>query len=174
MHRFADLIDANADHVAHFDDGGLEAPPKLRLAVLTCMDARIDAYRAFGLHSGDAHVLRNAGARVTDDTIRSLVKSTNQLGVTRVAIVHHTDCGAAKIKLDSLRRRVLEATGHDPVGVDFHLIDDPDQALEADVRALASCPWLPQGTVIGGFMYDVHTGGVDARLVREVGTTSVS
>ena len=173
MHRFADLLNANADHVAHFGDGDLEAPPRLRLAVLTCMDARIDAYRAFGLHSGDAHVLRNAGARVTDDMIRSLIKSTNQLGVTRVAIVHHTDCGAAKIELHSLRSRVAENTGHDPAFVDFHLIHDDDQAVLDDVEALAACPWLPPGTVVGGFMYDVRTGACDPRLVREVGTTKV-
>ena len=172
MHRFADLLGANADHASHFEDGSLEAPPGLRLAVVTCMDARIDDYRAFGLHPGDAHVLRNAGARVTDDVIRSLVKSTNQLGVTRVAIVHHTDCGAAKIELSSLRERVIQRTGNDPVDLDFHLIADPDQAVLDDVEALASCPWLPPGTVVGGFMYDVRTGTVEPRLVREVATVA--
>lgn len=173
MNRFEDLLSANADHAAHFEDTELEAPPRLRLAVLTCMDARIDAYRAFGLHPGDAHVLRNAGARVTDDVIRSLVKSTNQLGVGRVAIVHHTDCGAAKIKLPTLRQRVTAQTGHDPAFVDFHLIDDQDQSIVDDVEALAACPWLPKGTAIAGFLYDVHTGAVDPRLVREVGASPV-
>ncbi|MCU0309448.1 MAG: carbonic anhydrase [Acidimicrobiales bacterium] len=169
MHRFADLVGANATHASHFEDGALEAPPAHQLAVVTCMDARIDDYRAFGLHPGEAHVLRNAGARVTDDVIRSLVKSTIQLGVTRIAVVHHTDCGAAKIELGSLRRHVIERTGNDPVELDFHLIADPDQAILDDVEALAHCPFLPPGTVIGGFVYDVRTGTVDPRLVREVG-----
>lgn len=174
MHRFSDLIDANVDYAAQFDRADLEAPPAHRLAVLTCMDARIDTDRAFGIREGDAHVLRNAGARVTDDMIRSLIKSTNQLGVTRIAIVHHTDCGAAKIKLPDLRERVKERCGHDPAWVDFHLIDDEDQSIIDDVEALAACPWLPPGTVIGGFMYDVKTGQLDPRLVREVGAASVS
>jgi carbonic anhydrase len=169
MHRFADLLGANATHAAHFEDGTLKAPPAHRLAVVTCMDARIDDYRAFGLHPGEAHVLRNAGARVTDDVIRSLVKSTVQLGVTRVAVVHHTDCGAAKIELDSLRQRVIDRTGNDPSGLDFHLIGDPDQAIVDDVEALARCPFLPPGTVVGGFVYDVRSGSLDPRLVREVG-----
>ncbi|MCD9623316.1 beta-class carbonic anhydrase [Rhabdothermincola salaria] len=168
MHRFRDLLDANADHAAHFADAHLEAPPRLGLAVLTCMDARIDAHEAFGLRPGDAHLLRNAGARTTDDMIRSLIKSTNQLGVSRIAVVHHTDCGAAKIELGRLRRAVTDATGHDPDDVEFHLIADEDQAIVDDVDALVACPWLPPGTVVGGFMYDVVTGTIDPRLVREV------
>lgn len=168
MHRFSDLLDANADHVARFADDDLEAPPRLALAVVTCMDARIDAHEAFGLRPGDAHVLRNAGARATDDMIRSLVKSTNQLGVTRIALVHHTDCGAAKIELGTLRRAVTDATGNDPVDVDFHLIDDEDQSIVDDVETLADCPWFPPGTVVAGFLYDVRTGALDPRLVREI------
>jgi carbonic anhydrase len=169
VERFADLLDANARYAQDFAAGDLEAPPRLQLAVVTCMDARIDAYQVLGLQPGDAHVLRNAGARTTDDMIRSLIKSINQLGVTRVALIHHTDCGAAKIELGSLRRAVHENTGHDPVDVDFHLIHDEDQSIVDDVEALAACPWFPAGTEIGGFLYDVRTGTLEPRLTRTAG-----
>jgi carbonic anhydrase len=169
VQRFADLIDANTAYAEGFAYGDLGAPPRRGLAVVTCMDARIDTYRIFGLEPGDAHVLRNAGARATDDMVRSLVKSTNQLGVERIAVVHHTDCGAAKIKLPSLRETVRANTGHDPDDVEFHLIADEDQSIVDDVEAFAACPWFPPGTVIAGFLYDVATGKVDPRLEREVG-----
>jgi carbonic anhydrase len=136
------------------------------------MDCRIDPLGALGLEPGDAHVLRNAGARTTDDVVRSLVKSTNQLGVTRIAVVHHTDCGAAKIELGALRQKVQEATGNDPADVEFHLIDDEDASIVEDVEALAASPWLPPGTAIAGFMYDVRTGRLDPRHATEVRRSS--
>lgn len=169
MDAFSDIVTANASYAATFGQGGLAAPPKRHLAVLTCMDCRIDPLAVLGLEAGDAHVLRNAGARVTDDVLRSLVKSINQLGVTRVAVMHHTDCGAAKIQLDNLRRTVIDATGNDPVDVDFHLIADPDEALAADVEAVRSYPFLPAGTEVAGFLYDVTTGVADARHHAVVG-----
>lgn len=164
MDAFADLFAANAEYVSGFALGDLAAPPTRHVAVVTCMDARIDPLAILGLAAGEAHVLRNAGARVTDDVLRSLVKSVNQLEVTRVAVMHHTDCGAAKIKLPSLRVKVTEATGHDPVDVDFHLIDDEDQALDDDVEAVRHCPYLPMGIEVVGLMYDVRTGVAEPRL----------
>lgn len=124
------------------------------------MDCRIDPLAIFGFAPGDVHVMRNAGARVTDDMLRSLIKSVDQLEVERIAIVHHTDCGAAKIELRSLRDRVVALTGNDPTDVDFHLIADPADALAADVEAVRRCPYLPVGTAVGGFVYDVRTGAV--------------
>jgi carbonic anhydrase len=112
----------------------------------------------FGFETGDIHVMRNAGARITPDIIRSLIKSVNQLEVDRIAIVHHTDCGAAKIDLSGLRAKVLAATGSDPDGVEFHLIGDQASALSADVEAVRTCPYLPVGTAVAGFLYDVTTG----------------
>jgi carbonic anhydrase len=161
---FADLFAANADYASRFGLGDLAAPPTRHVAVVTCMDARIDPLAILGLAPGEAHVLRNAGARVTDDVLRSLVKSVNQLDVTRVAVMHHTDCGAAKIKLPSLRVKVTEATGHDPVDVDFHLIDDQDESLRADVQAVRDCPYLPVGVEVVGLMYDVRTGVAEPKL----------
>jgi carbonic anhydrase len=155
---FDDLLSANADYVAGFALGELAAPPRRHLAVVTCMDARIDPLAILGLEPGDAHVLRNAGARVTDDVLRSLVKSVNQLEVTKVVVMHHTDCGAAKIVLSELRAKVTEATGNDPDGVEFHLIDDQDASLAADVAAVRDCPYLPPGTEVMGLLYDVTSG----------------
>ena len=161
---FSDLFAANAEYASNFGLGDLAAPPSRHVAVITCMDARIDPLAILGLSPGEAHVLRNAGARVTDDVLRSLVKSVNQLGVTRVAVMHHTDCGAAKIKLPSLRQKVLEATGNDPADVDFHLIDDQDYAIRADVEALQHHPYLPAGIEVVGLLYDVHTGVAELKL----------
>jgi carbonic anhydrase len=166
---FDDLLEANEAHAATFDTGELAAPPRRRLAVLTCMDCRIDEHEAFGIRPGDAHVLRNAGARASDDAIRSLIKSTHQLEVNRIAVIHHTDCGAAKIELAELRAKVLDRTGHDPVEIDFHLIGDPDATLLADVERIRSSPYLPAGTLVGGFVYDVRTGRLDARAIGETG-----
>ena len=169
MDPFDDLVTANAAYADGFALGELPAPPRRNLAVVTCMDCRIDPLAVLGLAPGDAHVLRNAGARVTDDVLRSLVKSVNQLGVTRVAVVHHTDCGAAKIKLDDLRTTVQAATGNDPADVEFHLIADQDEALAADVDALRTYPYLPAGTEVAGFLYDVTTGVAESRHRATVG-----
>ncbi len=169
MQPFEDLIRSNAEYAARFPHADLEAIPSRHLAVLTCMDCRIDAHEAFGLSPGQAHVLRNAGARASDDAIRSLIKSTIQLEVDRIAVVHHTDCGAAKIQLDDLRARVVERTGHDPIDVDFHLIADQEQSIVDDVERLRTSPYLPPGTAVGGFLYDVRTGRLDLRVSCTVG-----
>ncbi len=158
MDVFKDLADGNAIFAASFAHRDLGPVPNGRLAIVTCMDCRIDPLQIFGLSTGDVHVIRNAGARITPDMIRSLIKSVNQLEVERIAIVHHTDCGAAKIDLPVLRERVLAATGNDPEEVEFHLIGDPEAALATDVEAIRICPWLPVGTAVAGFVYDVTTG----------------
>jgi carbonic anhydrase len=155
---FKDLVDGNAEFAEAFSIADLSPIPRRHLAVVTCMDCRVDPLAMFGFETGDIHVMRNAGARITPDIIRSLIKSVNQLEVDRIAIVHHTDCGAAKIDLSGLRAKVLAATGSDPDGVEFHLIGDQASALSADVEAVRSCPYLPVGTAVAGFLYDVTTG----------------
>ena len=169
MDAFDDILAANAAYAARFALGDLAAPPSGHLAVVTCMDCRIDPLAVLGLSVGQAHVLRNAGARVTDDVLRSLVKSVNQLGVTRIVVMHHSDCGAAKIVLSELRAKVTEATGNDPAEVDFHLIDDPEGALQADVEALRDHPYLPPGIEVAGLFYDVTTGVAELTQATVVG-----
>jgi carbonic anhydrase len=163
MSAFKDIVEGSQVYSESFTNDSLSALPQARLAIVTCMDTRINPLDIFGLDVGEAHVLRNAGARITPDVIRSLIKSINQLEVERVVVMHHTDCGAAKIKIEGLRSAVLNATGNDPDGVEFHLIGDVDDALAADVEAIRSCPYFPVGTAVAGMLYDVHTGIVTTK-----------
>jgi len=128
-----------------------EAPPRLGLAVVTCMDARIDTFAALGLQVGEAHVLRNAGGRVTDDVLRSLALSSNVLGVHTVAVVEHTRCGLAGVTDEDLR----DQTG---ASMAFLPIADHEASLREDVAVLAATPFLEPITTIAGLLYDVGTG----------------
>ncbi len=161
MQTFQDLIEANERHRQGFDTGDLLPLPQRQLAVLTCMDCRIDTAAVFGLDPGDAHVLRNAGARASDDAIRSLIISTTKLGVRRIAVVHHTQCGAASTTHEQIVAAVREATGADSSAIDYLLFADPAEALRSDVERLASCPYLPHGVLVAGFLYDVTTGAIE-------------
>ena len=128
--------------------------PSRRLAVVTCMDARIDVFAALGLHLGEAHVIRNAGGRVTDDVLRSLTLSSHVLGVDTVVVMQHTKCGLAGVTDEELRRR----TGADFA---FFPIDDHAAALREDIEVLISKPYLEPIEIIAGFVYDVESGDID-------------
>jgi carbonic anhydrase len=130
-----------------------DAKPSRRLAVLTCMDARIDVFAALGLHLGEAHVIRNAGGRVTDDVLRSLALSGHVLGVNTVVVMQHTKCGLAGVTDEDLRRQ----TGAD---LGFFPIDDHAAALREDINLLAATPYLTPLELIAGFVYDVETGEI--------------
>jgi len=128
--------------------------PSRRLAVVTCMDARIDVFAALGLHLGEAHVIRNAGGRVTEDVLRSLALSSAVLGVDTVVVMQHTKCGLEGVTDDELRER----TGAD---LRFHAIDDHASALAEDVAAIADAPFLGSVAVVSGLVYDVESGAVE-------------
>jgi carbonic anhydrase len=128
--------------------------PGRRLAVVTCMDARIDVFAALGLHLGEAHVIRNAGGRVTDDVLRSLALSSHMLGVDTVVVMQHSRCGLAGVTDEELRQR----TGAD---LGFFPIDDHAAALREDIELLSSRPYLEPLNVIAGFVYDVESGEID-------------
>jgi carbonic anhydrase len=162
MSIFDELLDANADFAKGFELGHLPSPPARALAVLTCMDARILPLEMAGLTPGDAHVVRNAGGRASDDAIRSLVVSTHRLGVRDIAVVHHTACGMASVTDDGFRDEVERATGHRP-DMPILAIDDPDGALRADVERLRTSPLFPEGTEVAGFLYDVSSGRLERR-----------
>jgi carbonic anhydrase len=150
MTQVAQLLAANeayADARANVTD----SRPSRRLAVVTCMDARIDVFAVLGLHLGEAHVLRNAGGRVTDDVLRSLALSSHVLGVDTVVVMQHTKCGLEGVTDDELRER----TGAD---LGFFPIDDHAAALREDVEHLAATPYLDPVRVVAGFVYDVETG----------------
>lgn len=127
--------------------------PSRRLAVVTCMDSRIDVFAVLGLHLGEAHVLRNAGGRVTDDVLRSLALSAHVLGVDTVVVMQHTNCGLAGVTDAELR----ELTGAD---LGFFPIDDHTAALREDIELIAGKPYLQPVQVISGLVYDVETGQI--------------
>ncbi len=144
------MLDANAGYAAARANVA-DARPSRHVAVITCMDARIDVFAVLGLHLGEAHVIRNAGGRVTDDVLRSLALSGHVLGVDTVVVMQHTRCGLAGVTDDELRR----ATGADFA---FYPIDDHAAALREDVEILTAQPYLGPITMVAGMVYDVETG----------------
>ena len=154
---FDDVLTANELYARDFDRGGLEPLAARGLAILTCMDSRIDPLRMLGLSAGDAKILRNAGARVTEDVLRTLVLATHLLGVERVLVVPHTRCRMAQTTEDEIHAVILEH-GVDTRSLEFRT--DPDQlgALRTDLRRIRSYPLLPAGLLVGGALYDVATG----------------
>ena len=156
MEEITRLLDANEGYAsarAHVAD----PRPSRRLAVVTCMDARIDVFAVLGLHLGDAHVIRNAGGRVTDDVLRSLALSAHVLGVDTVVVMQHTNCGLAGVTDAELRR----FTGAD---LGFFPIDDHAEALREDIETLTTTPFLGPLRLIAGFIYDVESGEIDDRV----------
>jgi carbonic anhydrase len=149
----ARLLVANEGYVAARARVGGPRPGR-RLAVVTCMDARIDVFAVLGLHLGDALVLRNAGGRITDDVLRGLALATHVLGVETVVVMQHTSCGLTGVTDEELRR----LTGAD---LGFLSIDDHAAALREDIELLTAQPFLGPLQVIAGFVYDVDTGALD-------------
>jgi carbonic anhydrase len=154
---FDDLVAANRGYAASFALGGLAPAARKRLAVLTCIDSRIEPLQMLGLAPGDAKILRNAGARVTDDVLRSLALAVHLLGVGRVCVVQHTDCAVRGATNDELRAAVGRSLGVGAVECDFLAIDD-DTSLLTDVERIRSSPLLPRDLAVAGFVYDVRTG----------------
>ena len=153
MTEIARLLAANEEYASSRAHVAGSRPTR-HLAVLTCMDARIDVFAALGLHLGEAHVIRNAGGRVTDDVLRSLALSSHVLGVDTVVVMQHTTCGLAGVTDDELRGLMGADLG-------FFPIDDHDSALRGDIELLTTTPYLTPLRVIAGFMYDVESGEID-------------
>jgi carbonic anhydrase len=155
------LLENNAEYAAAFDQSGLPLPPSKQVAVVACMDARLDVYRALGLALGEAHVIRNAGGVITEDAIRSLAISQRLLGTREIVLIHHTDCGMLTFKDDDVREAIYEETGIRPP---FALEAFPD--LEGDVRQsiarIQASPFVPHTDEVHGFVYDVETGRLRA------------
>ena len=172
-----EVLEADARYSAGFGDkGALTIPPARKFAILTCMDARLDPAKFAGLSEGDAHVIRNAGGRASDDAIRSLVISYKLLGTQEFFVIHHTDCGMALFSdgiirdlLDkSLETAVVDERGWSDVGtgpgsdagefIDWLTFKDPASAVVTDVRRIRNHPLIPSRIPIYGFLYDVRTG----------------
>ncbi|MDP1818803.1 MAG: carbonic anhydrase [Acidimicrobiales bacterium] len=157
---FDDLLAANRRYQAGFDDSGLRGKAAKGLAVVTCIDSRIDPLAMLGLRPGDAKIIRNAGARVTEDALRSLILAANLLDVTRVCVVQHTECAMAGQREDDLRARIGELRGTDASGTDFLTMTDQVAALQGDIERIRACPLLPPDLEVGGFMFDVRSGAI--------------
>jgi len=154
---FADALAANEVFAAGYDLGGLEPTAARGLAVLTCMDSRIDPLQMLGLQKGDAKILRNAGARVTDDVLRTLVLARYLLGVDRVMVVAHTRCRMAGGTEEDVHEAITAAGGPDTRSMSFLTTDDQDAAVGLDVQRVRSSPYL-ESTEVGGFILDIDTG----------------
>ena len=154
------LLVNNARFAANFEHGDLASPPALQLAVLTCMDARLDVHRILGIREGDAHVIRNAGGILSEDALRSLVISQRLLGTREIAVIHHSDCGMIKFRDEEVKDQIEAETGLRPP---FALGAFTD--LEADVRSsielIKASPFIPHRDQVQGFVYDCATGKLD-------------
>ena len=154
-----DLLRNAAAYAASFDQGDLPAPPARRLAVVACMDARLDLNRILGLAEGDAHIIRNAGGVITDDEIRSLAISQRLLGTEEIVLIHHTDCGMLTFTDDEFKRAVQDDVGIKPEWA-VETFSDLDEDVRQSIRRIASSPFIPRKDSVRGFVYDVHTGGL--------------
>lgn len=156
---FADVLAANESYVESFSLAELPPQAARGLAVLTCIDSRIEPLAMLGLRPGDAKILRNAGARVTDDVLRTLVLASYLLGVDRAMVIGHTNCRMAAGSEDDVHVAMREAGGPDTRSLGFLVTDDQEAAIRADVQRVQSWPYLA-GLRVGGFLYDVDTGRI--------------
>ena len=156
-----DYLKNNADYARTFT-GPLPLPPSRHVAVVACMDARLDVYRILGLKDGEAHVIRNAGGVVTDDEIRSLAISQRLLGTTEIILIHHTDCGMLTFTDDDFKRSIQEEIGIKPAWA-AEAFGDLDEDVRQSLRRIETSPFMTATTSLRGFVFDVATG-----LLREV------
>ena len=155
-----ELLRNNEAYAQHFDRGGLPMPPGRRLAVVACMDARLDVYSILGLEPGDAHVIRNAGGVVTDDAIRSLVISQRLLGTREVILIHHTDCGMLTFKDDEVKSSIEDEVGIRPPFA-LEAFGDLARDVRQSVARIAASPFILHKDSVRGFVYDVESGRLD-------------
>ena len=152
-----DLLRNAEDYAASFDKGDLPLPPARKLAVLACMDARLNPYGLLGLQEGDAHIIRNAGGVVTDDEIRSLAISQRLLGTEEIILIHHTDCGMLTFTDDEFKRAVQDDVGIKPEWA-AEAFDDLDEDVRQSVARIKASPFIPRKDAVRGFVYEVETG----------------
>jgi len=152
-----DLLRNNEAYVASFDKGDLPLPPAKKVAIVACMDARLNLYDMLGLQEGDAHVICNAGGVVTDDEIRSLAISQRLLGTEEIILIHHTDCGMLTFTDDDFRRSIQGETGIRPEWA-VEAFDDLDEDVRQSIARIKASPFIPRKDSVRGFVYEVETG----------------
>jgi len=158
MSGFDELFAANAEFAKNFKSQDLTGEAKKGLAIVTCMDSRIDPLRIIGMSAGDAKILRNAGARVTEDVLRTLILATTLLNVSRVLVMPHTDCRMASGTEEQIHATILERSGIDTRSVEIRTVTDQVAALKSDLVRIEQFPLLPKGIEIAGAIYNVKTG----------------
>jgi carbonic anhydrase len=161
---FDDLLAANKEFAADFLLGGFDGIAHAGVAIVTCMDSRIDPLNMLGLKPGDAKIFRNPGGRVTEQALEALVLGVHLLNVDRILVIPHTRCAMASSTEAELRERVGASAGQDASWQSFHAIEDQGAALADDVARVRAHPLIPDSVRIGGFLYDVDTGLLDQKF----------
>jgi carbonic anhydrase len=157
MSHTDELLANNEAYAASFDNGDLPLPPGAKVAVVACMDARLNVYGALGLKEGDAHVIRNAGGVVTDDEIRSLAISQRLLGTEEIILIHHTDCGMLTFTDDEFKQSIQADTGIKPEWA-AEAFSDLDTDVRQSIARIKASPFIPRKDSVRGFIYEVETG----------------
>lgn len=164
--RLDELLRANQQQAERFTKGSLPMPPARHIAIVTCMDARVEPLSFLGLGLGDAHVIRNAGGRVSDDAVRSLVISEELLGTDTILVIHHTDCGMLTFSNEQLREKIGRDLGaaaqQSAAQTDFLPFTDLAASVRADLATIKGSPLIPQSIGVYGLIYDVRTGKLES------------
>lgn len=156
MSEIDQMLEANTSYAEGFDKGDKPMPPARGVAIVTCMDARLHPEKFLGLEVGDAHVIRNAGGRVSDDALRSLIISSHLLGTKEYAVIHHTDCGMLTFTNEVLRDKLADRG--DASAIDFLPFSDNEASVREDVATIRNNPFIPDGIPVSGYIYEVETG----------------
>ena len=155
-----ELLRNSEAYAASFDKGDLPLPPAKKVAVVACMDARLNPYGILGLQEGDAHVIRNAGGAATEDAIRSLAISQRLLGTKEIVLIHHTDCGMLTFHDDDIKHKIEQETGIRPAFA-FEAFSDLDADVKQSIARIKASPFIPNKSSVRGFVYDVRSGKLD-------------
>ncbi|TDZ96135.1 beta-class carbonic anhydrase [Mycobacteroides salmoniphilum] len=161
-----ELLNNAQAYAANFDKGDLPLPPGRKIAIVACMDARLNPYGLLGLHEGDAHVIRNAGGVITEDEIRSLAISQRLLGTEEIILIHHTDCGMLTFTDDAFKRSIQDETGIKPPW-SAEAFTDLDEDVRQSVARIKANPFVPRTGSVRGFVYDVTDGTLREVLVQD-------
>ena len=161
---FDDLLSANRTYAADFEIGGFDGVAHAGVAIVTCIDSRIDPLNMLGLQAGDAKIFRNPGGRVTDAALEALVLGVHLLNVNRILVVPHTRCAMASNTEQELHERVGQSASQDVSWQRFNVVEDQLAALEEDIHRLRAHPLIPDSVKIGGFVYDVDTGLLEQKF----------
>ena len=160
-----ELLANNERYATSFTKSDLPIPPAKKVAVLACMDARLDVNKLLGLQEGDAHVIRNAGGVATDDAIRSLVISQRLLGTEEIVLIHHSDCGMVTFTDDDVKHQIERETGIRPP-FSLEAFSDAEEDVRQSIARIESSPFIPNKSSVRGFIYDVRTGRLEEVRVR--------